>query len=331
MQSVNSRNKLWLLLTVFSLFFSSMTFADNCKEMLARGYEALERGDYSQSYEVFHRLVSQKSPEAYFVLALFYKLGWGEIEKDADKACELFQLAAKHDVPYAQHEYGFCLMGHRPLNNHERPKVWFESAYKNGVYEAACDIGRLYLGSEWQDRDLNLAIEWCNKAAERSAVKAQITLGDIYASYPEVFDAEKAEFWYLQAINSNSGEAAFKLASLYLQVTGQDIENDHASNKALYLMEIASSLQVKKAYRPTALLYWKKLQHTDKNHSEILAKSYLWAKAAYQTEPGGDSEQLLKAIEKELPIQWKSKLDLQVEEFLKGNGAQRFLAENLSP
>ncbi|MGY0614425.1 tetratricopeptide repeat protein [Vibrio sp. FJH11] len=307
--------QLRLVLIICSLGYPSENFAENENNSLAKGYEALASGDYSQSFEIFTRLAKQSSPEANFASALFYKHGWGKVEQDIGKACDLFLYAAENGIPVAQQEYGYCIMQIKSPDSNEHPSDWFKLAYEGGVYEAACDIGRLYLGTNWQERNLSLAIQWCQQAAEISAVKAQVTLGDIYISNSEVFDLEQVEFWYTQAINNGSGEAAYKLASLYLRVVGEKSGDEYANNKALYLMELASSRHIEKAYGPTAKMYWKKLQNSSIDRSELLAKSYVWAKAAHQVNPTADTARFLGKIEKELPRQWKEELDFQVEQF----------------
>lgn len=304
-----------LALLTLSLAYPSFCVAEKQDKELAQAYQALANGDYTESFEIFTRLVKENSAEAHFVSALFYKHGWGKVEQDPDKACELFLYAAEKGIPVAQQEYGYCAMNNASDSANERPDDWFKLAYENGVYEAACDIGRLYLGTSWQEQNLPQAIEWCLRAAERSAVKAQVTLGDIYISYSEVFNLERVEFWYTQAINNGSGEAAYKLGTLYLRVVGQKGGDDHANNKALYLMELASSRHIEKAYEPTAKMYWKKLQNSSHDSSKLLAKSYVWAKAAHQVNPTADTARFLGEIEKELPRQWKEELDFQVEQF----------------
>ncbi len=308
-----------LALLVCSLAYPSLTCAENPDDLLTKGYEALARKDYTQSFEIFSQLVEENSPQAYFTSALFYKHGWGEVEQDLSKACEQFLFAAKNDIPVAQQEYGYCVMQNQGAGANEKPGDWFKRAYESGVYEAACDLGRLYLGTAWQKRNLPLAIQWCQQAAERNAVKAQVTLADIYLSNSEVFNLEQAEFWYTQALNIGSGEAAYKLATLYLQIIAQQQGDESAANKALYLMEIASSRYIERAYAPTAKMYWKKLQTSDESSSELLAKSYLWAKAAHQINPTKATKRLLREVENELPPQWKGKLDTQVEEFITEN------------
>ncbi|MDV6250357.1 tetratricopeptide repeat protein [Vibrio sp. EA2] len=320
MYNIFNDSQLRLALLVCSLAYSSANLAENENNLLAKGYESLARGDYVQSFEIFTQLAKQNSAEANFVSALFYKHGWGDIDKDPAKSCEFFASAAEKGIPVAQQEYGFCVMQNHAVGLNEQPGDWFKLAYESGVYEAACDLGRLYLGTVWQERNLPLAVQWCQKAAERSAVNAQVTLGDIYISHSEVFDLERVEFWYTQAINNGSGEAAYKLASLYLKVVGVKSGAENANNKALYLMELASSRHIEKAYEPTAKMYWSKLHNSGKSssekvRSELLAKSYVWAKAAHQVNSTDDAARFLGEIEKELPAQWKEELDFQVQEF----------------
>ncbi|KLN64890.1 hypothetical protein ZX61_10745 [Vibrio sp. VPAP30] len=309
---INIINKCFGLM-MLSLVFTSLSYAEDQKEQLTRAYDALAIEDYSLSFGMFERLGQKGSSEAHFALALFYKFGWGEVKQDLEQACHLFSVAAKKGIPAAQQEYGFCLLHHESSEN---PSDWFELAYESGVYEAACDKGRLYLGTKWYVPNVHSAIEWCQRAAERNAVKAQVTLGDIYSTNHKVFDAATAEYWYQQAINNRSGDAAYKLALLYLEATGETQGDEHSSNKALYFFEVASSLKLEKAYQPTAQLYWKKLQQMDQDGSQMMAKSYLWAKAAQQVMPSDETALLLDEIEREIPPQWKHKLDTQVEAFL---------------
>lgn len=279
---------------------------------IEEGYQALSDGDHALAYRVFSQLKLQGEPEASFPLALFYRWGWGEVKQDLTKACELFYVAARTGVPKAQQEYAHCLL---QGNSHssESPVVWLERAYQNGIYEAACDIGRLYLDSDWHKYDVGEALSWCHKAAERSAIEAQETLGDIYSQLSEL---TQAEFWYQQAIDNGSGESAFKLATLYLKAVEVTPSDHYPASKALYLMELASSHKVEQAYSPTAHLYWKKLSSADKDSEALLAKSYLWAKAADTVNSTQQTQYLLSEIEQELPSGWKLDLDKKVEIFL---------------
>lgn len=312
----STRGHLACLLLISSLMPLSSSYAESSNGSLASGYEALAAENYEQSFEIFSALVNQGSTEAHFSLALFYKNGWGQVESNPKRACELFSYAAKNGIPVAQQEYGYCIVHNHGVDISDKPQEWFKKAYNDGVYEAACDIGRLYLGTQWQQRNLPLAINWCKQAAQRSALKAQVTLGDIYANYSEVFNIEQAEFWYTQAINNDSGEAAYKLAKIYLRLIGQQQGGEDTANRALFLMELASSRFMEKAYEPTAKMYWKKLQSSATDGSALLAKSYLWAKAAHHVNPTAQATQFLAEVERELPTQWKTKLDSQVEEFI---------------
>tara|TARA_Y100001956_G_C4121212_1_gene187519 strand:- start:127 stop:1068 length:942 start_codon:yes stop_codon:yes gene_type:complete len=299
-----------IFLLLLALAFSCAAVEQDLS--LEGGYHALASEDYSLAYRTFNKLAREGEAEALFPLALFYQRGWGKVREDIDKACALFFRAARADIPKAQQEYGHCIIeGYS--NPSVNPVVWLERAYQNGIYEAACDIGRLYLGSTWQEYDVGKALLWCHKAAEKSALKAQVTLGDIYFQLSE-FD--QAEFWYQQAINSGSGESAFKLATLYLKAVEVAPNTDYPSHKALYLMELASSYKVEQAYIPTAQLYWKKLRASSNETEALLAKSYLWAKTADIVNSTKQTQRLLFEIQQELPKEWKRELDLKVEMFL---------------
>ncbi len=310
-------------LAVMGLFSTSVLGGDKLSISIEQANFHLANKEFAQAYTQFEKLAQESNPQALFTLALFYKYGWGNTEESSTKACTLFLRSAELGVPKGQHEYGLCIERYEVENADNDPSRWFSLAYENGIYEAACDIGRLYLDTHWKAKDISQAIEWCTKAAQKNAVKAQVTLGDIYITYPEVFDVDNAEYWYQQAIDNNSGEAAYKLGSLYLQAMSQNTDNDSASNRALFLMEIASSRYIEKAYSPTAKLYWKKHQSSDVKDGSFLAKSYIWMKAANHFNPTREHAEWLNIIKAELPTEWKPELDVKVGEFLAGSYPNR--------
>ncbi|MEW6989906.1 tetratricopeptide repeat protein [Colwelliaceae bacterium 6441] len=312
---------------LIGLFFISIFANANANDLnkaLIPAQQLLTEGKFDQAFKLF-QLQAKDNALAQMSMGLFYKLAWGKVKQNNQKACQWFYQAASAGIPQAQKEFGDCLnFIEFNVNGIDKysitettPDYWYNKAFESGLYDAGCDIGRLYLGTKWHRKNLKKAIEWCLPAAERSAISAQITLGDIYILPTAYQNITSAEYWYQQAIQRNSGEAAFKLANLYYSAAQQNEEDNHLMAKALLEMEKSSSFKYVPSYEKTASLYWQKLQTaTQESASEILAKSYLWAKTAYQVNNNEENLAFLTLIKKEMPERWQKELDAQVNVFL---------------
>jgi hypothetical protein len=82
---------------------------------------------------------------------------------------------------------------------------------------------------------------------------------------------------------------------------------------ALQWYEIAALGKYKKAYMPTALLYWQVFTKAKINKDKLLAKSYLWAtiwsNSSERLKDKAVAKQLLVRIMEEMPETWQASLD----------------------
>ncbi len=317
-----------LLLGLFFIVKHQNVFANtsDLNQELIPAHQLLGEKKYDQAFVLFQKYAEKENALAQMTVGLFYKLAWGNVAQNNEKACSWFYKAASANIPQAQKEMGDCINHLQfTFNNNEQdsslkntPIYWYKKAFENGIYDASCDIGRLYLGTHWQEINIKKAIDWCLPAAERSAISAQTTLGDIFVLSSPFQNIASAEHWYQQAIQHDSGEAAFKLANLYYSVALNVENKNELQGKALMMMEKSSSLKYSPSYEKTASFYWVKLQEVDENQaSSVLAKSYLWAKTAYQVNPTKENLNFLNIILEEMPPAWQEKLDEQVKNFLK--------------
>lgn len=308
---------------------STSTFANastrDLSKSLVPAQKLLRDGKFDQAFILFQQYAEQDNELAQITMGLYYKFAWGNITQDNEKACGWFYKAALANIPQAQKELGDCINTLQfTLKNIKQasimkttPFYWYNKAFDSGIYDAGCDIGRLYLGTVWQNKNIKKAIDWCLLAAEQSAISAQVTLGDIFLLDSPFQNIDNAEHWYQQAIMRNSGEAAFKLANLYYSLSANVESKNDLLGKALIMMEKSSSLKYPSSYEKTASFYWKKLQTAEKSQaSSILAKTYLWAKTAYQVNPNEENLKFLTMISEEMPKTWQVSLDEQVDAFL---------------
>ncbi|GAA6205125.1 hypothetical protein NBRC116600_19230 [Thalassotalea sp. SU-HH00458] len=294
-------------------------------EPLQVAQQLLAEEKFEQAFILFEKHAKYNNSLAKMTLGLFYKLGWGKVNQDSSQACNWFYQAALAEIPQAQKEFADCINFNYVAPTLESqltelesvPSFWYNKAFKNGLHDAGCDIGRLYLASKWHRQDIKKVIEWCTPAAELSAVAAQITLGDAYAIVSPEQNVATAEYWYQQAVQRNSGQAAFKLANLYYSMAINQQNNADLMDRALLMMETSSSLKYAPSYEKTASIYWTKLAVVEKDMaSSVLAKCYLWAKTAYQVNPSKQNLDFLSIVTKEMPETWQEKLDEQVKVFL---------------
>lgn len=317
-----------LLLGLFFIVKHQNVYANtsDLNQALMPAHQLLSEKKYDQAFVLFKQYAEKENALAQMTVGLFYKLAWGNVPQNNEKACSWFHKAASANIPQAQKEMGDCIKHLQfTFNNNEQdsslkntPIYWYNKAFENGIYDAGCDIGRLYLGTQWQEKNIKKAIDWCQPAAERSAISAQITLADIFVLNSPFQNIESAEHWYQQAVQHNSGEAAFKLANLYYSVAITVEHKNELQGKALMMMEKSSSFKYPPSYEKTAAFYWQKLKEAQQSQaSSILAKSYLWAKTAYQVNPNKENLSFLNIILEEMPPAWQDKLDEQVNTFLK--------------
>ena len=103
-------------------------------------------------------------------------------------------------------------------------------------------LAYFYQKGENAPRDLNKAIQWYKKAAEKGNVIAQYNLGDIYDSKK---DFTTAASWYEMAANQGDAAAQLNLGLSYY--SGEGVEKN--LNKALEWFEKAAKQGDKDALR----------------------------------------------------------------------------------
>jgi TPR repeat protein len=310
-----------LFFALLSAFFTRLALANDhvvdWAVPIEPARQLLLKKQYPEALKLFKQQATLGNGLAQFNVALFYDLGWG-VSEDRKQACQWYQQAANSNMPGAMQQLGECYLNGTGLEQSTKLAFdWFIKAYQEGVIGAACQAGELLMMNNEIKQDLTKGLRLCIEAGQQGAINAQSKLGKWYfnGTYLKQ-DYQQAFNWLHQAAGAKSAESAHLLAQFYAQGIGMD--PDH--KQALYFYEMAAARKYSKAYLTTAALYWQQFTQAEQQQSELLAKSYLWAKAAFIALSDEDNQmlaqQLLLKIQTEMPPAWQKELDQKVQQHL---------------
>lgn len=174
---------------------------------------------YSKAVEQWREIKFRKSytkdlthgiPEAQFKLGNCYANGIG-VNKDVDRAVNLYTKAAEQEYVEAQYELGMCYYyGRGVVEDKEKAVDWLIKAAEQGHFKAQFKLGCYYFDEEYYDD----AEEWLTKAAKQDYLEAQFKLGCYYFE-EEYYD--NAEEWLTKAAERGHKEAQYKLGCCYIE------------------------------------------------------------------------------------------------------------------
>lgn len=309
-----------LVYLILFIFLKPPAFANGTDDWAGPLHNAqtlLTKQKYRAALVAFKEQANLENGLAQFTVALFYDLGWG-MTPQRPIACQWYQKAAQNNMPGAMQALGQCFLdGQGVEQNKMLAYQWFLKAYEHGIAEGACHAGELLLSGDGVDLDVISGQRLCFEAAQQGAVSAQKKLAQWYF-YGQYFpqDYQQAFNWLQRVASIKAPSSAYLLAQFYDQGIGMDVDE----SQALRWYEIAASGKYKKAYIPTALLYWQKFTQAKKNKKQLLAKSYLWAKiSSISSELAEDqnlSKQLLEQVLLQMPVSWQNSLDTKITDHL---------------
>lgn len=151
----------------------------------------------AQNYELaakyYGKAASAGNAEALYNLALLNENGLG-VKKDFKTAFNLLKQAAQKSPT-------------RKLAGNEIPNV--------GVAEAEHSLGIFYQKGIYIEKNIEIAIEWYNRAIEHGNDSAANNLGALYTSH-KPYDLEKAERLFILAHKRGDNNAITNLVDLYI-------------------------------------------------------------------------------------------------------------------
>ena len=180
--------------------------------------------DKAQAVSWYTKAARGGSRDAATNLALMYSTGDG-MEKDPGKAANWFHAAA--DAGDATAQLNLAALYHRGEGVQQddgQAVLWLTKAADQGLLPAMIELAKWNLQPE-HGNNIDAAIGWCRKAADKGDATAQAVLGDIFSD--EKLGRQnysQAVLWYRKAAEQGQREGEFGLGSRYL--LGQGVLQD---------------------------------------------------------------------------------------------------------
>jgi len=187
-----------LLCILLSLVTSFSVFSYDAD--LELGIFQLNRGEFKAAIKEFEPLVKEGYSPAQYQMALIYQKGYG-VQKNNEKAFELFSLAAEQNYPDAL--FSLALMysaGEGVTKNLTTAFTLTEKAANRGLASAQFNLAVMYYNGEGVSRDYLKASRWYQKAADQNYALAQFNLALMYFEGKGVPKSnEKSYLWNIIA------------------------------------------------------------------------------------------------------------------------------------
>lgn len=247
---------------------------ESLQQRFDEGRKLFLDGKYDEGYEIIKECACNDISEAYIFMALYYRMGLGNIEEDeavekkwakmgmksGDSLCEMFYLeisecddddeilevmsnvrdeADKGNV-FAQIMTGYAYAEGDAFSEDEdleQAEYWFNRAKDEGYSAVYNVIGIIYSGMEEYDK----AFECFKTAAESGNVSAQFNMSIMYYyGYGVDEDEEEAFEWMSKAAESGNALAQCNLGEMYEIGTG--VEEDEKKSNYWYGMALMKNV-----------------------------------------------------------------------------------------
>ena len=228
--------------------------------MVSIGYIFEQKGDYEKAKECYMAAAAKNDSEAMRYLGGLYYSGKLDGEPDYETAYKWLKRSMDEGDWQAKISVAYMLMdGNGVSKNRGEAKELLEETEKEGysnqsVYYA---LGLIYYEDIEVPKDINLAIQYFEKAAEMGNAKACEILGDMYYFGDEVAqDISDAKYYYLKAADSGnaSGHVYKQLGDMYFMGNGVTMNNETA--KTYYLLAEKLGLEDAEMFSIMGRLYY---------------------------------------------------------------------------
>lgn len=174
--------------------------------------------------------VDDKSPEAYFKMALIHLAGEGGIKQSRHRGVRFLKKSAKAGYPEAGHVLGELYeRGHLVMKSDRNAVKWKGYAARGHHVEAMLDMGDYYLKGVFVWKDVDKAASWYRRAADHGSLEAVERLANLFESQ----DNPAESFRYHKQLADAGNLRSLKLVSDYYR-DGYGVEKDAA--KALSIL-----------------------------------------------------------------------------------------------
>ncbi|WP_079752073.1 tetratricopeptide repeat protein, partial [Pseudomonas aeruginosa] len=162
--------------------------------------------------DLYSKAVERGHWKAMHNLASLYRTGWpGGVEKDTQKALDLYQRMIDLNIPQGFYDMGAMIGNRAGVKNPATDGLTFlDKAASLGNPPALTELGKLYIYVA-KKKDLGLAYTHC--AASQGYSPANYELGAYYKIVEHNFP--RAASYYLLAASQGSDDAAFFLSRVF--------------------------------------------------------------------------------------------------------------------
>jgi TPR repeat protein len=182
--------------------------------------------------------VKENNPRAMMALGSLYEQGfYNSPSRHFGKAMELYQKAAKHDLPDAFFQVGICYeigMGTTP--DPKKAVENFQKAAEKGLPQAEYKLATFYLTGENVTKDIPKGIKYLKKAVDKNFSQALMEWGAIlyFGRFEQKRDLTKAKDTFIKAADLGNPLAMNNLA--IMSVAGEGMEANKIQGLKWYLL-----------------------------------------------------------------------------------------------
>ncbi len=188
---------------------------------IANGFKNLGHKESKLVFdEMSEKCVASNDPEAPNMLAMLYALGVG-VEPDLSRAVELFRESADKGSEAAMNNLAKYYASEQMGNDMDEAIGWYRRAAEKGFASSQAALGMILK----ERQQYNEAFKWLKKGAEQGNSDAEYTLGVMHGhGYGVECDEKKAFEWYKRAAEQGHARAQSDVAVCY--ANGEGVEKD---------------------------------------------------------------------------------------------------------
>ncbi|MBN9670361.1 caspase family protein [Roseibium aggregatum] len=192
-----------------------------------RGRGAFAAGDLSAAGDYFEQAYQMGHVRSGQVLGRMYFLGAG-IDRNREKAVELYRKAAERGDAYALHSLGMAqIKGDGTTQNEEAGLEKLLQSVEAGHTFSFNAIGTFYLNGEHVAENSDRAVYYFNRSASRNDIYGFLNMGTLYRDGKGVpQDYEAALGWFKKAHEGGHPAAGTAIGLMYYN--GQGVAKDEA-------------------------------------------------------------------------------------------------------